>query len=336
MREAGTVDLPPQAPSAGRFKRLLGPFYFTGEFWYRFPVWGVRVLPKWAVGIFVAIFTPLFFLALGQIRQAIGSNLAVVLGPCGFWRRQLRVWRTFWNFAWCLTERYEGLVVQRRVQCDADSVEEWRGLLDESDGFVLVTAHVGHWEMGSMIAGSRRRRPVNVVREEELDPASQDFFQKLYQGLGEDLLKVHFARDDPSFGIRLLQALRRGEIVALQGDRPRATSRSFPAELFGRPTELPPGPVTLARTSGAVILPIFAFRTGRLRTRVIFRPPIRVERSDDRQADVAAGLARIAAEVEWAVRQAPFQWFCFRQLWPEAQLRPPSEAPPRPRFEDGA
>ncbi|MCB1036518.1 MAG: lipid A biosynthesis acyltransferase, partial [Acidobacteria bacterium] len=108
-----------------------------------------------------------------------------------------------------------------------------------------------------------------------------------------------------------------GEIVALQGDRPRAHSRSVPSTLFGRPTELPPGPVTLARTSGAAILPIFAFRTGRLRTRVIFRTPFRVENTGDRQADISAGIQRIAAEVEWAVRQAPYQWFCFRQLWPE-------------------
>lgn len=311
------AQLPPQAPSIGRWKRLLGRYHFTGEFWYRFPVWGVKVLPKWAVGIFVGIFTPIFYLALGDVRRAIGSNLAVVMGPCGFWRRQYRAWRTLWNFAWCLTERYEGLAAGRRVECEADSVEEWRDLLGETEGFVLVTAHVGHWEMGAMVAGSRRRRAVNVVREEELDPKSQEFLRGLFQGLDEDLLKVHFARNDPSFGIRLLQALRRGEIVALQGDRPRAYSRSLPSELFGRPIQLPPGPVTLARSAGALILPIFAFRTGRLKTRAVFREPIRVEHTADRQADIAAGLKRIAEEVEWAVRQDPYQWFCFRQLWPE-------------------
>lgn len=117
-------------------------------------------------------------------------------------------------------------------------------------------------------------------------------------------------------GMELLDALWRGEIVAVQGDRPRAGGRSIDATLFGRPFPLPPGPAALARTADAPLLPVFVVREGRRRYRVVFRPPIRAPRTDDRAADLTATMRRVAAEIEWAIRRAPHQWFCFRRLWP--------------------
>ena len=45
------------------------------------------------------------------------------------------------------------------------------------------------------------------------------------------------------------------------------------------------------------------------------REPFRVARTADRDRDVAEAVRRIAAEVEWAIRQEPHQWFCFRKIW---------------------
>ena len=86
--------------------------------------------------------------------------------------------------------------------------------------------------------------------------------------------------------------------------------------MFGRPFQLPPGPAALARTAGAPLLPVFVFRTGRRRYRVVFRPPIQPPRTDDPAADLAVAMRRVAAEVEGAIRRAPHQWYCFRRLWP--------------------
>jgi KDO2-lipid IV(A) lauroyltransferase len=63
------------------------------------------------------------------------------------------------------------------------------------------------------------------------------------------------------------------------------------------------------------MLPVFVFREARRSYRVVFRPPIRVERSADRSADLARAMTRVAADIEWAIRRKPNQWFCFRRLW---------------------
>ncbi|MFL6290226.1 MAG: hypothetical protein ACJ759_04955, partial [Thermoanaerobaculia bacterium] len=128
---------------------------------------------------------------------------------------------------------------------------------------------------------------------------------------------THFA-EDPQLGVELLDALRRGEIVALQGDRPRNGGRSADIALFGRPFPVPIGPVALARAAGVPILPVFVFREGRKRYRCSLRAPIRVGGTGghgSRQAEIDLALQRFAAELEWAISHRPYQWFCFRKLW---------------------
>ena len=116
--------------------------------------------------------------------------------------------------------------------------------------------------------------------------------------------------------MELLDALRRGEFVAMQGDRPRTGAGSIDATLFGGPSPLPPGPAALARLADVSLLPVFALREGRRRQRAVFRRAIGVPRTDDRAAGLAAILQRAAASIEWAIRRAPHQWFCFKRLWP--------------------
>jgi KDO2-lipid IV(A) lauroyltransferase len=309
-----TPHVPPHAPEVGRIRRLLGPFYFTGVFWFRFHRFGVRVIPAWLLPAGMVFFAATFSVLLRNIRAAVASNLEAVLGPCGWLRRQVRIFRTIHAFAWCLSERYERLTTNPRFLIGAEGLDHWRELNASGEGFILVTAHIGAWEVGSMLPASQEERRVHVVREAETDPRAQRFIAELLRSRGGELYTTHFA-EDPQLGVDLLDALRRGEIVALQGDRPRAGGRTAEISLFGRPFPVPVGPVALARAAGVAILPVFVFREGRLRYRCSLRPPIRVASTGDRHADMEQALHRFASELEWAISHRPHQWFCLRKLW---------------------
>jgi lauroyl/myristoyl acyltransferase len=310
----GVPERPPHAPETGRARRLLGPFHVTGVFWYRFHGWGARFWPSSQMWMIITFFTTFFFLTLINIRGAVGHNLAAVLGRCGWPRRQLRIYRTMWTFAWCLTERYERLRTARPFHLHADGIERWAELCGSGNGFILVTAHVGNWEVGSMVPAAAEARPVHVVREAEADPQAQEYVAELIRKQGGGLYITHFA-EDPRLGMLLLDALRRGEIVALQGDRPRTGGRVAGATLFGRPFPLPVGPAALARAAGVPLVPVFVFREGRRRYRVEIRPPIHVPPAAESPAGIDEALRQFAAELERAIATEPHQWFCFRRLW---------------------
>lgn len=318
LLEAAPADTQrPHAPAAGGARRLLGRFHVTGVFWFRFHLFGVKYF-SWAAPLGVPLFTAFFWVALRRIRRAVASNLEAALGPCGFLERERRLWNAFLAFAWCQTERYENLAGVAPMRFEVEGTEHWREVADSGAGFVVLTAHVGNWEAGSMLPASRFERPMHVVREEEMDPRAQAFVSDLLAARGATAYVTHFAGDDPSLGLRLVDALRRGEIVALQGDRPRQSGRTVDARLFGRPYPLPSGIPALARAAQAPLLPVFVLREGRRRYRLVFREPIRFEEGMSRADTERRFAQRVGADLEHAIGRAPWQWFCFRALWPPA------------------
>jgi lauroyl/myristoyl acyltransferase len=306
----------PHAPARGRLAGLLGRFHVTGAFWFRFHRFGARALPEWGKVAFIALFTSFFFVALRRIRLAVASNLVPVLGPCGWWKRQARIFRSLHNFAWCLTERYESLSIDLPFEFGFPNRELLDGALQQGRGLIFVTSHIGNWEVGAAQPSGSLGRRVHLVREPELDPEAQAFVENLLKERTGDKFTTHFASSDVSLAITLREALACGDLVALQGDRPRAGGRTLAVELFGRPFEVPAGPLVLARATGTPLLPVYVFRRARLTYEIAFREPIHVRQTPDRDADLETAALELAAAIEWAVRREPHQWFCFRELWP--------------------
>lgn len=303
-------------------KRLLGRFHFSGVFWYRFHLFGVRLLPKWSLPPLIFAFAACFYLALASVRRAISRNLAWAMGPApgGRFGSIRRTFRTIRNHAWCLTETYEGLAGINAGDSVIEGGPIWQKLLAEPQGFIMVTAHVGHWEVGSR--SGRADRKVHIVREPEIDPAAQEFLGGLLAKNTDRAFEIHHSGvQDLALGAKLLEALRRGEVVALQGDRAGGGGRVHEVSLFGKPFDMPVGPAALARLAGVPLVPVFVFRTGRSMSCAVVREPIFVDPDAPRQRALESAVESLAREVEWAIRREPNQWFCFRDLWGDPRAR---------------
>ena len=295
---------PSAAGPLSRHRRVLVPFAY----------WAFTRLPPWTEWISVSVFAMFFFLTLSRIRGALASNLEPVIGPAGRPGRTPSLVPNLWAFSWCLTERYRRLATpnasgrRSKVRSTGAQVTEGTG------GLLLVTAHVGPWETASHFGASNSPRRIHIVREKEIDPRAQQFIQDLLSRSGDEYV-THFAGENLTLALELAKALREGDVVALQCDRPRAGGRTVIVNLFGRPMPLPTGPAALARAANVPILPVFNFRDARFRLRTVVRAPIHVDHTTDRDSDVANAVHRLATEIEWAIRHRPYQWFCFRRLW---------------------
>ncbi len=316
MSRGSAAAAQPHAPERGLSARLLGPLHPTGIFWYRLNRWLVTALPDRLMAPLIATSAPLAFVLVPGVCRIIRANHAVALGPAGFVERERRVFRMLRAFGMCLIERYERFSTGRPFAVEVEEMTNWRTVAESGRGFVMVTAHIGLYEAGSMVPSAMEGRRVHLVREPELDPRAQAFIEETVAAVQGTDYKMHFQTGDPLQAMALVEALDRGEIVAVQADRPHAGGKTVDATLFGRPFPLPAGPAVLARTARVPILPVFALRAGRRRFRLVFRPPIEVARTLDRNADLAAAMGRVAGDIEYAIRRAPEQWFVFRELWP--------------------
>jgi len=113
----------------------------------------------------------------------------------------------------------------------------------------------------------------------------------------------------------LMRALSRGESVALMNDQ--KFNGGVAAPLFGVMAHTAPGPSTFALRFGVPLQPMSVQRVGPgARFKVIVHEPIRLADTGDREADIAAGVARVNAFIEDRVRARPHEWFWVHKRWP--------------------
>jgi lauroyl/myristoyl acyltransferase len=104
----------------------------------------------------------------------------------------------------------------------ADGVDRYRAARRAGRGAVLVTAHMGSFEVG-LAALSADERRVHVVFKRDAVPAFDVIRSELRDKLGVAEAAVD---DGPAVWARLREALLRDEVVTVQGDRVLASAAS--------------------------------------------------------------------------------------------------------------
>src|SRR5207249_7575355 len=117
-------------------------------------------------------------------------------------------------------------------------------------------------------------------------------------------------RREPRSVLPLMGALRRGEMVAMQGDRGLGNRGDVAMPFFGAPAPFPLGPFVLARAAGVPVVPSFCVFEPDRRYTIVVGEPITVKEG----AEVEALGAWVTA-LEAAVRAHPEQWFNFFDAW---------------------
>ena len=181
-------------------------------------------------------------------------------------------------------------------------------VLGQPGPIVGVSAHTGTAEIVVQALTYRARRFTALIEELE-PPAFHDYVLSLRSSAGGDFYTAGFR------GVRAcLDALRRGEVVGMLGDRD-IQGTGMCATMFGERVKLPRGPWELARRTGAVVLPVFTSRGWNDQFTVHIEEPFRVDSTADAEADVRAAIDRWAILLERHLRRSPGQWAVLEDFW---------------------
>jgi KDO2-lipid IV(A) lauroyltransferase len=197
-----------------------------------------------------------------------------------------------------------------RALAAAEGDQHLREALAGGRGAIVLTAHLGNWELGGRLMARRHARPTHVVLSTEQDAALEGYLRVGAPGV------TFVTRRQATAALPLWAALRRNEVVAMQVDRAAGGRGDAMAPFFGAPAAFPLGPFLLARASGAPIVPAFCPMTDDGRYRVVVEPAIRVGRGEE-----PAALAAVIGALERMVARHPTQWFNFYDVWGEAHGR---------------
>ena len=237
-------------------------------------------------------------------RIAVQHNLELVVGrPVREWSAMVRgVFRAFGQYL------VEFLSMHRphAVDVSIHGREHLSAAIAGGRGAILLTAHVGNWELGAAVVRRLGYR-VAAVALPHADPRTDALFNAQRERCGVEVIPLGL-----DSARTCLARLREGALVGLLGDQV-LVRHGRPCRWFGRQVVLPTGPAVLSLRSGTAIIPTFAVREEDGAFRLSFHEPIWPEGTPGPRA-VSRLLQRSATVLERAIRETPGQWLMFQGM----------------------
>ena len=206
-----------------------------------------------------------------------------------------------------------------------ESVEGWdevEDVISKGKGAVMVTGHIGNWELaGAYVAA--RGIPLDAIVRGMANPLFDAYINHTREEMG--MTVVH----DSDAVRRTPRSLRAGRAVAFVADQGVLGLASTFVPFFGRPAKTPRGAAVFALRFEVPVLFVVALRQPNGRYRVVVER-IEARQTGDRDRDVDAIVARFTERLEHWVRVVPAQCFWQHRRWKRqppdtpAALRDPS------------
>jgi len=183
----------------------------------------------------------------------------------------------------------------------ADAVAAGRGV-------VLLTGHLGNWEMGGAAIAARGIALDVVGKGMSNRRFQQDLFATRSR-LGMRVIEMGDATKEAP------RALAKGRVVAMLGDQ-QAHRGGILLPFFGRPASTSRGSALFALRADAPVYVAFCLRErGREPRYTLTFDPLTVSRTGDGEGDVVALLAAYGKALEDAIERAPHQYFWHHRRW---------------------
>lgn len=290
-------------------------FAVRGVFWRQYLDWAMANLPFYFLPFLLWFWTLFFFFFAAPARRALIANFSVIFPGSSRCANYLRAFRTMCNFAWTISDG------SHYKQTKADFFYELEGTeflerLGASRGAIVLTAHMGNYDLGAALFARKFNREIRMVRAPEPDQLSARHLDESLEKTGSGAVRVDYNTTDTLLSFDLLQALREGEIISIQGDRVIGDVAQARAQLFGREVSLPTGPFILAQIAQCEIFPLFIARCGYRRYKIIVREPMTCSRSHTtREEDINVALQQWCVVLDEVIARYWDQWFAFTPMF---------------------
>ncbi len=188
-----------------------------------------------------------------------------------------------------------------------EGIEYLDKALQRGKGAVLVTGHIGCWELLAA-AVAMKGYPLFVIGKPLYDPRLDRIIVRTRQGSG--------AKNIPRGGSvpQILTALRENGILGILIDQDTNVDGAF-VDFFGKPAFTPIGATALALKTGATVILLAIHLMDDNRHRILIRPPVKLELTGNKRKDIVANTQRLSDFLEEMIRLRPSQWVWMHERW---------------------
>ena len=277
---------------------------------YRFFVWVIKTFGVGSAYFLLRIVTIYFFLTSGKASKALYHLYHRKLG----YSRTKAIFKIYRNYYLLGQTLIDKVVVMSGIDnpfgFNFDGEENLRSINSMNKGGILLSAHIGNWDIAGHLF-KRLETRINIV----LYDGEHEQIKKYLQGVtGKPVVNIIVIKNDLSHIYAISDAFMKNELVCMHADRFIEGNKTMQASFLGEKARFPMGPFLLAAKFRVPVSFVFAVKE-KPRHYHLFSSPIKDYSGFQKDEVMQAMLNDFSAAMEEKLKQYPEQWFNYFPFW---------------------
>jgi predicted LPLAT superfamily acyltransferase len=274
---------------------------------YRIFVWVLRTMGVRPAYVLLRVVAGYYFLfepwvLYGFFRERIGY---------GRWKTIRRIYANYFQFGQSLIDKVVLMGgLPHRFTFDFDGEEHLHAMAADGKGGLLLSAHIGNWEIAGHLL-QRLKTRIHILMYD----GEHERIKTYMQGVtGERQAHIILIREDLSHIYEISEALKNRELVCIHADRFVQGAKTMETIFMGGKALFPAGPFQLAAVYKVPVSFVFALKETPLHYHFFASRPRPYDFSD-KQTALLALLGDFSTQMDKKVRQYPEQWYNYYNFW---------------------
>lgn len=268
----------------------------------------MRVLDRRAIYLVMALIVPFYMLFNHKGYIAIYRFFRQRFG-FGPLKSFFKVYANHFRFGQVIVDRYAAYA-GKKFRFKFNGNDLFLAMLNEPEGFVQLSSHIGNYEMVGYSLTSTTKR-INGLFYGGESEVMMEFRRKILSMHNIGLIEVDGSM---SHIFQMNAAIDRGEIVSMTGDRMLGSAKSIKCNFLDADSRFPMGPFALAVQKDVPIVAVFCMR-GKWGVYNVYVRKITAALGLPPRASMQDMAQKFADQLEAMVRLYPTQWFNYYDFW---------------------
>lgn len=198
--------------------------------------------------------------------------------------------------------------MRNKFTYDFDGISVLKQLLSEKKGGILISAHVGNFEIAEkFFAEIDLNCEINIVTTDQEHSVIKNYLESISE---QTSMKFILVKDDMSHIFDISNALSQNELICFTGDRYFEGSKTLNASLLGEDATFPAGPFVIASRLKVPVAFVYVMKEPNLHYHLYTR-----RCPEFKHRDAQAVLNNYTNSVSEILNKYPYQWFNYFDFW---------------------
>ncbi len=195
--------------------------------------------------------------------------------------------------------------LEKKFTYDFDGIEHIHELARNQTGGIMISAHIGNFEVSQHFMGEFEKKIYLVTTDEERR-AIKSYLDSITSKPKIDFIVV---KNDMSHIFEINEVLEKKEIICFTGDRFFPGNKTLEADFLGKKAKFPAGPFLISSRLNCPVLFVYVMREKNKHYHFYGR------KAEFKNRDAQGLLESYVKNIEGMLDKYPLQWFNYYDFW---------------------